>query len=130
MSNLEEVLTGLAEWSQKYREVTESKPEIGTILKSVDGDAVLNVELNDGQPPFIYGKASVPELTDIEPAWYLHDDNHRSHFGWKCILMPRARAELIKRQGLDGDTVKVKSLRVIKYSQSGQSILCEVNEYV
>lgn len=130
MSELEKVLVGLAEWSEKYKQIIDSPPDNGAILRPIDGDVVLIVETQDGKPPFIYGKAFVPEIPDIKPRWYLQNDEHKSHNGWKCILMARARAELIKKIGLDGDTVRVKSLRVVKQSQSGKSLLCEVESYV
>jgi len=129
MSKIEEVLQGLAEWSHKFKEVSDNPPAIGSILKSINGEAILTVEIHDDKPPFIYGKAFVPEITDLEPAWYLQDEDHHSYHGLKCILMARARADLIKQKGLTGNTVKIKSLRVIKYSQSGQSLLCEVENY-
>ena len=129
MSELEAVFNGLAEWSQQYKNIVDSPPINGAILKPIDGLAVLIVETQDGKPPFIYGKAFVPEIPDIDPGWYLQNDEHKSHHGWKVILMQRARAELIKKIGLDGDTVRVKSLRIIKQSQSGKSLLAEVHEY-
>ena len=129
MSELEKVFVSLAEWSEKYKETVDSPPDSGAILKPIEGNAVLIVETQDSKPPFIYGKAFVPEIPDIAPGWYLQNDEYKSHHGWKVILMARARAELIKRVGLDGDTVKVKSLRIIKQSQSGKSLLAEVHEY-
>lgn len=129
-SKLEKVLVSLADWSEKYQATINAPPVAGTILRPIEGDAVLIVETQEGKPPFIYGKAFVPEIPDITPGWYLQNDEHKSHHGWKCILMARARAELIKKVGLEGDTVKVKSLRIIKQSQSGKSLLAEVHEYV
>jgi len=119
----------LKEWSDKYKEVLENPPKEGDILRALDSDATLNIEITEGSPPFIYGKAYVPELVDMEPQWYLQNDDYKSPYGWKCVLMPRARADLIKKQGLSGSFVKVKSLKIIKPSQTGKSLLCEVHEY-
>lgn len=129
MSELENVLSDLAKWSAEYKAVVGTPPKPGTILRALEGNAVLTVETQEGKPPFIYGKAYVPEVTDMQPAWFLQDDTHHSFSGWKCILMAQARSELIKRCGLTGKTIAVQSLRVIKTSQSGKSLLCEIASY-
>lgn len=119
------------EWSKEYTEVSDTRPEDGTILKTIDGSpAKLTVEISEDKPPFIYGRIFVPEIMSVPVGWYLHTADMETYRGWKCILMPRARKDLIKKIGLDGDHVFVQSLRVIKPSQSGQSLLCEVNKYV
>jgi len=129
-SSLDEVMSSLADWSAEYKAACECSPKAGDILKTLDGSpAVLIVESQEGKPPFIYGKAFVPEIPDIAAGWYLQSDEDKTRYGWKCILMARARADLIKKIGLSGETVVVKSLRVIKHSQSGKSLLCEVESY-
>jgi len=115
----------LSNWRDKYLKVIANPPEEGTILKPLSGKAVLVVEVQDNRPPFIYGKAFVPEIPSIEPSWYLQDEEHRSHYGWKCILMAKARTKLIRNSNLS-ETVEVDALRVVKQSQSGKSLLCEV----
>ena len=118
------------EWSERYCEITENPPIEGSILKTIDGSpAKLIVELVDGSAPFIYGRIYVPEIVGIELGWFLQGAEMDTFHGWKCILMPRARAELIKKVGLNGDTVMVKSLRLIRQSRSGSSYLCEVEAY-
>ncbi len=130
MSEVNQLESCLADWSKKYQSVLSIPPNTGDILITVDGsDAVLIVEKQDGKPPFIYGKAYVPEIPDIEPQWYLQSTDQKNKHGWKVILMANARTNLIKKIGLDGETVAVKSLRIVKQSQSGKSLLAEVAEY-
>jgi len=118
------------EWSEQYNAVVSKPPADGTILTTADGSlAKLTVEIVDGAAPFIYGRMFVPEIVGAELDWFLQDTEMETFHGWKCILMPRARAELIKKKGLDGDTVTVKSLRIVRMSQSGKSYLCEVKDY-
>ncbi|KKN01675.1 hypothetical protein LCGC14_1125400 [marine sediment metagenome] len=118
------------EWSKKYNEVIKNRPVDGSILVTVDGSlAKLTVEIVDGSAPFIYGRLYVPEIIGIELGWFLQGAEVETYHGWKCILMPRARADLIKKIGLSGDTVLVKSLRLVRESQSGKSFLCEVKDY-
>ena len=113
-SPLEDTLNELAEWSAKYRNTTAYPPESGAILTAIDGLASLVVEITEGKPPFIYGKAFVPELPDIEPAWYLENDEHQFHHGWKCILMSKARSELLKRCELK-DIIKANKIDKARY---------------
>jgi hypothetical protein len=129
VSPLEVVLSSLADWSEKYQKVLDTPPDTGDILTPIEGNAILIVEAQEGKPPFIYGKAYVPEIPDVEPRWYLQSTDQRTQHGWKVILMAKARAGLIKRIGLSGGTVTVKSLRIVKQSQSGKSLLAEVAEY-
>ncbi len=118
------------EWSQEYNEIIKNPPADGSILTTVDDSLVkLTVEIVDGSPPFIYGRIYVPEIVGVELGWFLQGAEMETYHGWKCILMPRSRAELIKEIGLDGDTVLVKSLRLVRKSKSGKSFLCEVKDY-
>ena len=118
------------DWSEQYNAVTENPPIDGAILTTINGGLVkLTVAIVDGAAPFIYGRIYVPEIVGVELGWFLQGVDVESYHGWKCILMPRARAELIKEIGLDGDTVLVKSLRLIRKSKSGKSYLCEVKDY-
>ena len=120
----------LQNWSEQYNQVIDNPPKEGDVLSTLNGEpAKLNIELVEGSPPFIYGRAYVPEIVGSEIAWCLQSETIESYHGWKCILMPRARGELIRKCGLTGDTVIVKSLRVVRPSQSGKSLLCEIGEY-
>lgn len=121
-----------AEWLAKYNEALDTAPEAGAILASADGEPVkLVVELKEGQPPFIYGRAHVPEIVQEDVKWVLKDADAGGFYGWKTILLPRARADLLKlkKDEIVEGTVTVKSLRVIRQSQSGKSLLCEVCTY-
>jgi len=124
------------EWAADYARISSTQPEVGTILSTFDGSpAKLTIEVKKGASPFIFGRAYVPDLFGEELGWFLQDEENDSHHGFKCVLLPRARTQLIQKTGL-GDIVDntsyvlVKSLKIIKYSYSGNSILCEVHEYV
>lgn len=118
------------EWSEQFNAMVENAPADGSIATTIDGSlAKLTVEITDGAAPFIYGRIYVPEIVGVELGWYLQGAETETYHGWKCILMPRARTELIKKKGLDGDTVLVKSLRLVRKSKSGKSYLCEVEAY-
>ena len=43
--------------------------------------------------------------------------------------MPRARTELIRKFGVGVEIIEVASLKVVRLSKSGKSLLCEVHEY-
>lgn len=120
----------LQNWSAEYDKLIQNPPGEGDILESADNSpAILIIELKDKSPPFVYGRAYVPEVVGEELGWFLQSAESQGFHGWKCILMPRARTELIQRCGLQQEVVEVKSLRVVRPSKSGKSLLCEVNEY-
>lgn len=140
ISNQESVMTefeqddidaGTREWSEEYDSLINNPPKDGDILTTSTSDAnvLLMVELKEDSPPFIYGRAYVPEIVGHSLGWYLLDSKSQSFHGWKCILLPRARTELIRKFGLQHESMEVRSLRVIRPSQSGKSLLCEVHEY-
>lgn len=120
------------DWSDKYNEITSNPPQDGAILRTIDGTPVkLIVEIKAGASPFIYARAYVPEILGVELAWFLQNEDQESFHGWKCILLPRARTELIKKVGLnDANVVFVDSLRVIRQSNTGMALLCEIHNYL
>jgi len=117
-------------WVEEYDATVKNPPKEGDILKPASGVAVLAVELTNGAPPFIYGRVYVPEIVGAELGWFLQSSESTGFHGWKCILMPRARTELIRKYGVQAEVLEVKSLKVVRPSQSGKSLLCEVHEYV
>lgn len=123
---------GLSEWREQYDEAINNPPtKGGEILTSlVAGDKVLlHVECLPGAPPFIFGRVYVPEVVGQPVGWFCQSNENQNFHGWKCIILPRARTELIRRYGLKSETMEVQSLKVIRPSQSGKSILCEVHRY-
>ncbi len=116
-------------WQEQYDAMLENPPKAGDILTTQEGRAVLNVICNDGKPPFIFGTVNVPEIVGSAVGWFLQSEHDETFHGWKCIIMPRARTDLAKMFGLTNSKMFVKSLRVMRPSQSGQSLLCEVHKY-
>lgn len=118
------------EWCKEYDEWINNPPKEGEILQSADDSkALLVVELKEDVPPFIYGRAYVPEIVGKKLGWFLQSVDSQGFHGWKCILMPRARTELIRRYGLQNEVIEVTSLKIVRLSQSGKSLLCEIHEY-
>ncbi len=125
-----EVISIESTWNQEYDTFISNPPKAGDVLGSIDDSKVLLViETKEGSPPFIYGCAFVPEIVGSKLGWYLQSVDSQGFHGFKCILMARARTELIRNLGLSSDIVEVESLRVVKSSQSGKSLLCEVAKY-
>lgn len=118
------------EWARQYEEYTKNPPADGTILRAYGDDlARIDVEMVSGKAPFLYGRAYVPSIVGMPLGWYLQSVDAEKAFGWKCILLPKAREECIRRLGATKGVVSVKALRVIRKSQSGSSLLCEVAEF-
>jgi hypothetical protein len=121
----------VGEWSAKYNEYLNNPPVPGTILRAYgDGEmARIDVDIEQGKPPFLYGRAYVPCIVGSPLGWYLQARDNTSAYGWKCILLPKAREEAIRRLGLDQPVMVVYSLKVVRTSQSGNSLLCEIAEF-
>lgn len=119
-----------SDWSDQYQNHLDNPPESGTVLSTLgDEPARLDIEIQDGKPPFLYGRAFVPCIVGEPVGWYLQPMGTKQAHGWKCILLPKAREECLRRCGLKNATVPVKSLRIVRKSKSGSSLLCEVAEY-
>lgn len=119
-----------SDWSKEYDRLIQNPPKEGDILQSADSSKViLVIELKEHAPPFVYGRAYVPEIVGMDLGWFLQSAGSEGYFGWKCILLPRARTELIQKYGLRNEVVEIVSLRVIRHSVSGKSLLCEVHRY-
>ncbi len=122
---------GLRAWSKEYDTHVKNPPKEGDILTTPSSDTMvaLVVELKEDNPPFIYGRAFVPEIVGASLGWFLQHDVDENFHGWMCIILPRARTELIRKFGLQNPTIYVKSLRMVRESQSGKALLCEIHEY-
>lgn len=120
----------MPEWKEQYQSFTENPPKPGDILRPYgDTLARLDVELVEGKPPFVFGRVHVPCLVGCELGWFLQGIDTTQQHGWKCILLPKAREECIRKCGLKEKVIGVKALRVVRYSQTKNSLLCEVAEY-
>jgi hypothetical protein len=114
----------------KYSEVVSNPPEPGVVLSTLSGEpAELTVKVEKGKPPFISGRAYVSEVLDENLGWYLREPDDDRAVGWRCILMTKARREIVRHYGILPPIVRVKSLRVVRQSESGKALLCEIAEH-
>lgn len=119
------------DWSEEYQKLIDNPPGPGAILTTADGSPVrLDRTLADGKPPFVYGRAYVPEIVGSMLGWFLQSNDGKKTHGWKCILLPKARQQCFRKLGMTNEILLVKSLRVVRKSQTGKSLLCEVAEYL
>lgn len=120
------------EWADQYTQLSSTRPADGTILTPLgppDTLARIDIELTEGRPPFLYARAFVPNVVGVELRWALHELSRRRIFGWKCILLPRSRDEVIRRHGISKRMVGVRSLRVVRPAHSERCLLCEVEAF-
>ena len=111
---------------KKFEDAMNNPPTADSILNAFDDKPVrLNIQTEDGKAPFIYGRAYVYELLGEDIGWYVRDAEDDRQIGWKCVLMPQARRDFIAK-----GCPAVKSLKVVRPSESGKALLCEVNEYL
>lgn len=117
------------QWANEYGKFIETPPGPGDILTAPGGEmARLDVEAVEGQEPFIYARAFVPTVIGCQLGWYLQPMSADKASGWKCILTPKSRDRIIKERGLGRKRVPVKSLRVVKKSTSGKSLIVEIED--
>lgn len=117
------------EWAAQYEDHIKEPPTEGDLLVTSDGSPIkLEVELKSGQQPFIFGRIYVPNVVGEPVGYFMHSDKISSNYGWKAVLMPKSRDEAIKKLGLK-KVLYVKELRVVRLSQTGHSVLCEISEW-
>lgn len=118
------------QWSESYQSFLDNPPQAGDLLRALGGeDSRLDLELHEGKPPFVYGRAYVPCVVGEALGWFLQPFSCTNAYGLKCILLPKAREELLRKKGVKESIIGVQALRVVRWSQSKNSILCEVAEY-
>lgn len=118
------------EWSKEYAEFIANPPQENDVLTTKDGKPVkLTVELHAGHKPLVYAKAYVPDCVGEQLGWFAHSIDENTRYGWKVIMLPRTRDLIIRRFGIKPQDIPVKSVRVIRPSDSGQSLLGEVAEW-
>ena len=117
-------------WTKEYQSFQRNPPKSGQVLSTIDGSPVrLDVELVKNNQPFIYARAFIPCIVGQSVGWFLQSVDSKDTFGLKCILVPKARDDLMREKGIDGPIIRAKSLRILRASKSGQSLLCEVSEW-
>ena len=119
------------QWAKEFDAQLSQLPDDGAILEAYGGGtARLNIELVEGKDPFVYGRAYVPSIVG-QPisGWHLHEYDSKNTSGIKVILLPKARDEVLRRFGASVGTVPIISLRIVRQSVSGKSLLAEVAEY-
>jgi hypothetical protein len=120
---------------EKFREdferISSAPPPEGAILRAFDPTqpVCLTIDLIEGKEPFIYSQAYVPTVVGCEIIGWCARTLNEPNRGFKCILMSKARDEVIRRNPGLPKQVLVKALRVVKLSQTGHALLCEVHEW-
>jgi len=115
-------------WNEEYVEALNTPPIEGQILKTLDGKPTrLDIDIEEGKQPFVYGRAFVPSIVGCEIGWFVHSVENEKPFGLKCVLLPNARESVLKEKGIH-PVVSVTSLKVVRWAESGKALLCEVHE--
>lgn len=119
-----------AEWAEEYEFMCKNPPTDGAYLWTIDKSPIkLEILLETGRPPLIFGRAYVPNTVGVKPEWYAIGINSEVNYGWKAILSPSSRDELIRRRGIRNKFVSVKTLKVLRPSMSGKSLVVEVDDW-
>lgn len=118
------------EWRAEYEEMQHNPPAEGDFLFA-DNEKLtrLIIECESGKQPCVYARVMIPNTVGQKVGWFTLPEGSTQSYGLKCILLPRSRNEVITKFGMTKKEVAVKRLRVVKLSQSGTSLLCEVSEF-
>jgi len=104
----------------RFKELLNSKPKPGDILRTKDGSALKLFTSESGGRVSMYVCCAVdPEAT----GWYLYDIT----VGLRALILPTTQAQLIRKYKNIED-IKVSALRVIRLSVKGTSLICDVVE--
>jgi hypothetical protein len=115
------------DWKRDFNKAINTPPNEGVHLKTLDGSpAKIIIELHDGKEPFMYGLIYVPSLVGTPVGWYARGIADKSTYGWKAILLPKARHAILRKHGLNSVQVPVYGLKVVRPSREGKSLLVEL----
>jgi hypothetical protein len=120
------------QWLADYENVLANPPEEHDFLLTEDGQPIcINIEFTDGQSPFAFGRAYVPDTYGKDPEWYARSIENDSKHGWKAILTHRSRQELLRRYKIPSyNKLPIKKLRVVRKSDSGKALVVEIVEFL
>jgi len=114
------------EWSEAYEKARKSLPQPGALLRPFGAEyARLDLSLEEGKPPFLYGRCFIPTTVGVPPGWYLQPVDSKNCHGIKCILMPKSRQRLLREHGVMKSIIPIRSLTIVKRSRSGDSFLVD-----
>jgi hypothetical protein len=106
---------------QRFKELKSNKPCEGDVLTSKDGQPVkvrLEKHKDTGRIAFI-----VTVIIDEDATgWYLSNEKH----GLKAIIMNNSKMQLIAQNYGATDDLRIDQLRVVRRSDSGKALLCEL----
>lgn len=113
------------QWLAEYTDFVNSEPEKGTIITSYTGEPILiNCSMPAGAMPFFSAKIYVPKMSCSPVDWFGHGISDRADFGWRAVLVPFAREEVIRRKIIQPNlTASVRALKILGISNSGKSVL-------
>lgn len=119
-----------SQWQVEFDRVTKTPPPPGAILTTLDGSPLaVHIEFPQGKAPFMYALAHVPCIVGCQLGWFARSVDEESMYGWKVILLPKARDKVIQRIGIARNKVGVGSIRIIRASHAGKSLLGEIVDF-
>lgn len=130
----------IEEWQAAYEAMIKTEPKDGDIILAEDhaeidpdnqfaGKIKLEMELQQGRPPFIFARIFVPLTVGQKPEWVAHGIKSKTNHGWKVILHQRSRDEAIRKFGVRETMIPVKKLKILRSSETGQSLVATVEEW-
>lgn len=120
----------VGQWLDEYEEFMKQDPPHGLLISTYEGEPVrINCELKPGSMPFLSAKIYVPKMTCSPIAWFAHGLSSRADFGWRAVLVPQAREEVIRKHIIRDNIAPVGALKVHGKSASGKCILVSIAQW-
>jgi len=116
--------TAYEDRAKRFAELRDDKPKPGTILVTKNGSAVTVwcdrpvQSIAKSRDKLLYCNAAIDEECT---GWYLTAEL----YGLKCIIMRRAAAKLLQKNGGKVEGLQVSKLRVVRLSKSKTALMCE-----
>ena len=118
----------IEEWKEAYQKALVTPPPAGSEISGRDGEVRLYLDVKPGKEPFIYGFMFLNNIVGEEPRWYARSVNDETKKGWKLILLPQPKTEMIRAKGLGWERCSVLAIRIVREAKGGKSFLCDVVE--
>lgn len=112
------------ERAERFQNLRKTKPGPGDILKvkAEGGKAPVIVQTNDDETNGKYRMFCNAAIDDEATGWFLTSEG----IGLKCLILPRSQDYLIGLNGGSTENLEVDQLRVVRESNQGTSLICEV----
>lgn len=104
---------------EEFLKLKGDQPKVGDVLSTLDGEPLqlsVGSRTEGGRKKVAVFCRAIVDLK--RKGWFLENRNR----GIICLVLPQSQSRLKK----EGDTFLVEKLQVVRYTENGRAILCDV----